>query len=789
MTGEMRTYDEIFTTTAGSAYGFRLAQGTHGFSTTTNPFAAKSTQGDRSYSDYDALQAVAISDFSGGFGQDRMENPARYWNAINVDTRSEKIVLGPQVTYNAEAATLSCGDALASSGKYLGTTPSTSWEAIYAPTRQKVAVFFDCPPDFAQIDRVWLPLRISTQAAGVQVALHNNSASADGIGVPGTLMSSVTLGRELLSRKGAWTECAFPSGVSVAPGSRYWIVISTTETDAGAVGWYSIPSLGANAKYDDGSGWKALGNHLIFWYDDAFLRPDSPLSLLIGAGEDGIMRLWGYHGRKLYYVNANGQPVPVQNGMGSVFEAVADIQDAVWFRGTSDSHPYLYCALGDDMDMIKFDGNIGAEQWFTVTGLQAHALAVHEDKLWLADSSHQIDYSITGATTSGTWKAVGAATTPIRKMVSWNGALMIGKDDGLYKAYFEGGTLIVQQLIDLTALRDVNNFRFMIDHHGDLVFPIGLGIARYTIGGVFTSFAAESGEGIAVSERGYYRAAVSTVGALFCVVEGPLSGYSSLLAYVEGGWHPIATAARLGDPLRALAVDPGFYGDLPRLWYSDGLQIAYVEMPMITQRRWTYRAPGWAAEGVWESSWFDGNLRTVAKDWMHVELDVEHAAVGGPQVVVEYRMMEGDAWSPLGMVAQNGITTLDFPSNTYSNKLQLRLILQRGVYDGVQDTPRVNAIVIKYLERPDVIHTYLRTYVLSPRQETRGGGIVTTEIAEQIAWLRTLASEKEPLIWTPWYGGPTRRVHILRYNATERREEIGLQDHGSVIVAVQLQEV
>lgn len=790
MSGERRAHDETFTTTGGVVYGFRLARGNHGFSTTTNPFAAKSTQGDRSYSDYDAVQAIALSDQSGGFGQERLESTVRYWNGINLDTRGRKITLGPGVTYDTPVRNLSCGDAF--NFEKHDTPPTLVWQAVYSPARQKVAAWFDCASDVNDIARVWLPLAVTVSAAVVTVAIYQNTPAADGIGEPdASPMVSVSLPRSALRPGGGWVEVAFTNSVSVAPGSRYWISIETVGTDTSAVRWLTAPlsaSVSANAKAYNGSSWSSLDAHLVFWYDDGAVHPDGGLHLLVGAGEDNIRRLWGYSGRRLYYVDANGSPVAVQNGSGTVYEATADIMDACWFQGTGDAHPYLYLALGDSTNLVKFDGNIGAEQWSSIT-LQAHALAVHDDKLWYADEVNVINFSTTGSTAAGTNAYCGDKSYRVRRMVSWQGYLYIGKADGLYRASYSGSTITIQLIVDLRAQADDNNFAVMTVHQEDLIFSVGNGLMRYTAGGVLQSIAGEIGSDILLSQRGYYRSACSAVGALFAVVEGPLDGYSALIAYVEGGWHPLAVARRLGDFMRSIVIDPGMYGDLPRLWYGCGTQLACVSMPMTTQKRYLATDPGYADYGVWESSWFDGNLRTIDKDWMSLELDVEHVEADGPLVEVYYRLQEGDSWTVLGTGNTNGIMTFNFPAQTYSPKIQLRLRLEAGSYNGVTDTPRVNAVVLKYLERPDVIHTHLRTYLLAPRQETRSGAPVTVSVADQIGWLRRLAGEKEPLIWRSWYGSE-RRVHVLRYNATEQREEVGaVADVGSVIVAIQLQEV
>jgi len=112
-----------------------LAPGNHGFSTTTNPFASKSATGDRTYSDYEATAALALSDLSGGLGQDRLISATKYWTGRNIDTRGRRTILGP---YQHEITSVSLNSQVSAELALA----STTWQAVYSATYQRVATRF-----------------------------------------------------------------------------------------------------------------------------------------------------------------------------------------------------------------------------------------------------------------------------------------------------------------------------------------------------------------------------------------------------------------------------------------------------------------------------------------------------------------------------------------------------------------------------------------------------------------------------------------------------------------------
>jgi len=778
---------------AGVDYWFELASGgAQGFAS-DSPFAPKSTTGERSYADYDPFSALAFADLSGGMGQERATDATKYYDAHNVDARGGRLILGPLVHYNS--ATLP-GLATHADELLQGTATSGTLDYLAVDaTQTKAAASFTVPSGITGLDRIWLALKGTAMAGTVTVQIYNDSA-----GAPGTSAGSTTLSRDELQSFGGWAQASFSPALTLVAGSTYWVAVEHSGV-AGSLSWYGGTSADVdyasnhNAKVWSGSAWVTPSAywHLIFQYDDPVTRPDSSLRYLLGAGEDGITRLWGYSGRRLYYIGSDSLPVAVQDGAGNVYATTAEIVDAVFFRAAGDSHAFIYLALGDSTDMVKFDGNIGAEQWTTVTAHQARRLALHDAYLWWAD-----ERNLVGATDGTTWGgtvAVGDKTYPIRNMLSWNGYLYVGKDDGLYRVtystgYPASGSPTAAKILDFSPMANAVNFAAMCEHQGDLVFTLEHGLIRFTPGGVVTPISPDTALNLAADERAVYRAARSAMNVLWVAAEGHLGGYSSLLALADWHWHSLVTVPRRGDMLRSVAVEPGLYGAEPRVWFKAGLQVAYVTMPATTQKRWLWSNMDYATSGYLDLSWIDGNIRTINKDWIAVEVDADDvgSGAGEPYVVISWRPDEVTAWATVGTINTTGITSLTFPTSTYGAKAQLRVTLYRGTLAEVATTPQVQAVVLKYMERPADSVAWTRTYLLSERGYNRAGFPGRRGLAAWVALLASLRESAEPLTFWPFWGvhsDTSYRVHWINYSASELRAEV--DGAASIIVTVKMQ--
>jgi hypothetical protein len=796
--GTWHKYDESFTLN-GVVYPmlFPESGGPLGFGSST-PFAPKSTTGERRYFDYDPWSYVSLDDFSGGMGQERLIDVTKYYRARNLDARGGDLILGPLVTeFGLNGLT-------PDDEEYL-TNEDAKFPAKLTTTGTKLARRILIPADVTSIQFLWIPMA-SVHASLITVKVYSDSG-----GLPNAQVATMTVYKyNTAANYLTWTACDFDTAFAVTPGAYYWVSIEGTTSTLYWASENDAAITGECAQYI--SSWAALAAYrpiVSFNGANQAAVMDYPPLYRYGYGEDGIERMWMLAGHKVFYMGYDGVTPAAVLAPTTIKDLPNYIADALWWQGSGDAHPYLYVALWDADDMQKFDGNVGTEQWATQTGIQARKLCAHNDILWRCDTLCEVSGSLSGDGDPldwGTAVVVGGKTRPLRNMVSWNGNLWCGKEDGIYlieypTGYPTTGIPTATLIVDLSAMAYAPNCTTLVVHQGDLYFNVLNGLLKYTANGVLTSVTPESGPDMPVSDRTIFRAAASTVNTLYVCAEGVAGAPSSLLAYQEGAWHPIVTSPRLGDLMRSVAVDPGSYGSFPRVWFDMGLAGAYVEMPLTTNRRWTWDADSenrmtYAEEGWIELSRIDGNLAVVDKDWQSIRLDISNVYTGDPQPVkVYWRTVQGGGWtevaSDIGMIIE-GVNVFTLPAGTWGKWLDLRIWLGRTLWpdaSGYYKSPRVKAIVLKYMERPQDLKAFTRTYAWGTEQVWRDGAPVDLSYGEWLTQLETLRESAEPLSFEH-LSGNTYLVHIIKYDGSEPLERrVDGRDYLSAVVTVQLQVV
>ncbi len=807
MLGSVTRGDEKFVA-AGTTFEFLFPRrgGTQGINS-VSPFAPKSVTGERSYNDYDILSAIQMADLSGGMGQERLTDATKYFDAQGVDARGGRLILAPFV----QEATLHglstyADDTLQqwSADVYMGSS-FLAWHNVDT-TYPQTAASFTTESDQTLIDRVWLPLKGNVGASTITVEIWTDNGgtpsnpaaivSWDG----GAKTATATLDKADLRPAGGWLEAVFANQVPLTASTKYWAVIKHSGT-TGSCHWYGDYNTTAgnsnNRSYYGGAWHQDQYWNLFAWLDDPTVRPDGPLHFLVGAGQDGVRRVWGYAGKYLYYINAAGTPVVATNA-AAAYRCSADITDAVFFQGSGETYPFIVLALGDSADMVKCDGDaLGTMSCATISSKQARKLCVHDDILWRVDSINILDGTLIGDwSESGTTCPIGSKTYPARVLISWNGDVYAGKDDGLYKASFtagypaSGSTLYTTRQIDLNSIATPRNFYATAVHQNDLYFSIRQGLLRYTSGSVLTSVTPTTGLKLAASQRSEYMGLYSTLNSLWAATEGAAGALSSILSYTEGKWHPLSTSLREMDMNRTLVVDAGLYGATERLWFNRGLQLCYMQIPTSSQMRWLWDEQDYLTTGWLKTSWIDGNLRTVEKDWLAVEVDCEDvgATADGQYITIEYRTLEDATWTFIDAVVVEGVSRLALPTGSHSTKIQLRVkLLRNTATEHLEDTPKCLAVVLKYMERPTDVQMFTVTYEWSSRQLWRNGEPVQMTPGAWLTQLATLRNLAEPFTYYH-VAGNSYTCHIIDYNVAVGREEMGdLKDELTLTAVVRLQ--
>lgn len=532
------------------------------------------------------------------------------------------------------------------------------------------------------------------------------------------------------------------------------------------------------------------GIKLIYMASNSRVAPDGPLHLIPGVGADDIPRMWGYSGHYLYYIDNTGTPVAARDSSG-VKRLDGEILDAVWFRPAGESNSWLYLALGETHGMVRFNGNVGAEDWDdplmivvddveTVDEVCASRLCVHDPMLWRIDNRNEISGSIDG-TTWGTATSVGDATYEVERLLSWNNAVWAGKADGVYKITYADiypGSIDEPWAVlglDLRPIANGNNCRMMTVHQGDLYFSLIDGVGKWTASGVFLPQAPDIGVENILSVRGRYESAGTSVTSLWVGKSGDINEPSSLMAYYDGAWTNIASTTYFGERIMSVAVDPGWYGTLPRIWFSTPHYLYYVNMPLTTLKRWLWDNADYASSGFFETSWIDGNLITVDKHWSYIEVmtegsDADAATQGSFDFY--YRTTPDGTWYNFQTLyaGEDGTTILRFlPEFVHAERIQIKVKINAHLdADGATiGSPRLTALILRYVERPDDARGFTTTYVFSSRGVWRTGAPVNLSVKEQLDQLQTLRSARVPIKWYPaWAAGASYNCYIVGYDGT-----------------------
>lgn len=766
--------DEAFFDASGNQYDFMLApSGGLGF-VTANPVGSKIVGGERSYADFDTPSMIALADFSGGLGQERLDDYTRYADGANIDTRAGKISISPERTLVGTGNPTGVDLQIINHDGYApGWSVMVGGSGIIFGTT--VALPFTTPDSIVELLRIWVPMRTQAAASTITCSLR---ALYDGIDIAtGSLQWHPNV------RDGAWVE-VYLGKVALDAGATYYLVIGNTS--AISVEIYAAALPGAAVWYQTGSTWFSSAYRVPLQFSDPRAGVDAPPKFLLGQGQDNIARMWLYAGSSLYYIAADGTPTICLDG-ATPKVVTPRLTDACFFAGLAASNSLYLAADGEDV--LVFNGSIGSESWGSLLNHPACYLAVYDDVLYLADENTLVGYD---GSNYGAAASVGNTTYPIRSLRAWADYLWVGKDDGLYRVstpvgYPGTGSLTVSKVIDYTPLADPRNFTWLCEHKGDLIYPIVHGLMRYTAGGVLSSFAPEAtADQEAIPSRGQYTAAASVMDTLWVAREVPLGDTTSgILAYINGYWHPIINQSGYGDMIRSIAWESGLYDAIPRLWHGRSLQVRYAALPTTTAKLWVEAGIKYHPTGLWESSWIDGGLRTVTKKWLRVE--VEAAGIGYQHTAtLWYRTSADAAWVSAGAVA-NGFTDIDLPTALASEMLQLRIALSSNSYE----SPLISFVGVRYLERFDNVLTYTRVYELSVQQTYRGGTPQLLNLAEQVAQLETLRGALLPLTYYPWWSTTPISVYIMDIAGAERpdvEERVGA-DAGTIYVTVRLMKV
>jgi hypothetical protein len=228
-------------------------------------------------------------------------------------------------------------------------------------------------------------------------------------------------------------------------------------------------------------------------------------------------------------------------------------------RAATTSAGHLYIAQGEANNIIRTADVVAGVN----NGFPARRLAIFDSYLWRADNINELYYSADPSTDgSATWTGplfVGGSEYPIRGMVAgWDGALWVGKDDGVYAVRFEANAAtpayVVYKIIDLSHDINSNNGRGMMQFGGNLYITTGNDLIRFD--GTTIQYVGPSRGGTGqdstyqVGQFGRVTGLAHDGNFIYASVEGSPVQSSRIMVYTGTGWHTLVeNEATTGDPM------------------------------------------------------------------------------------------------------------------------------------------------------------------------------------------------------------------------------------------------
>ena len=98
---------------------------------------------------------------------------------------------------------------------------------------------------------------------------------------------------------------------------------------------------------------------MLYWYETrAVWHPDAPPQFFLGTGKDtSAAYVVHWAGKYLYYLRQDGTATVAKTG-AAVKRLAADINGAVFFTGSGDSHALHLRGMGASQDIEKYDADV-----------------------------------------------------------------------------------------------------------------------------------------------------------------------------------------------------------------------------------------------------------------------------------------------------------------------------------------------------------------------------------------------------------------------------------------------
>lgn len=718
-------------------------------------------------SQYERWKRVSFG-FRDGSGARKYDGTARYSHGWNVDSRSGNLVTGPSIHRYMGGPDL--GDRVRDIDDVDGDYNCS----LHAAANDGVAVRF-VTAAAGNVEILYVNILVARSSVFDYRAAANFTVElwSDAAGAPNGLLAAPPVGLKETEQCAIWFENRWLGSVP-ATDSYFWLRVALTyplvnntaywlyvnNPQWGPVYWAKHATETASVCYNN-AGWGAPATLAKPFYQINYdHRIDAPVELFASyKGADDTRKI---------YVGAGG----------AIW--VKDDSPA-WTRSRSTSLIATDMGVFDEKLIVARSGVMGGMEWFDGTSLtnlwsvlqdQATCLALHDNLYWKAAVA-VVTASADGIAWTHNTVEVGDPGIVVSRLISHGGRLYAIKAEGVFEisypdTYPDTGTPECNQVLDFKT--DLAPRPFALDWHSGLYFPGSGGAALYewksgVLRDVFRERISDDGDESLLplydSRHGVMMACCGTTRGLIVALSTPYvsQGRSLIYFYDDRGWHPIIQGEALGEPIMAVHLESRESG-VARLYWGEGLDVFYTEMPTWTDNRRDDRgAKFWYDTGAEEDdrpivflSEFDDGRPDMLKDWYSVRIRSDNAGTGGTEggrVRVAYSI---DDWAylNLGYLDVSPLQELIFPANTTGYKIQFRLrweCPQNATY-----ALAIESVDLFFQPLPDTVRKFDVALRIANNTARHRGARQRLSARQQIETLRLLLEETEPWPYDDPYG-------------------------------------
>jgi hypothetical protein len=255
---------------------------------------------------------------------------------------------------------------------------------------------------------------------------------------------------------------------------------------------------------------------------------------------------------------------------------------------------------------------------------------------------------------------------------------------------------------------------------------------------------------------------------------------SSVWLWNRQGWHCAGILlGRSVDLIDSALETPGIYSayydrTLDRLWVNNYHASMFIRMYDLAQNPYTLLSSATTAlfmpSGWVESSWFDGNLIEIKKDFESVYCTGDNIVAGVTEIDIFWKDDDSTDWELLGTadVAREEIRWSTAATRPNSRQLKLALRLRTI---SVKNSPKLEAVRVKFMSMLADRWRWTLPIAVSLNQEMLDNTLNTYTVAQQIAHIESMINIVPPVFYEDVTGtqyevkvlGATRAVRDFEY--------------------------